>query len=62
MIKKFYCDICEKIFSSGYEMAQHFRSKEHRGKAGEKNLDFLIEKFTKGVKATIDPNQVNKKN
>lgn len=62
MAKQFYCDICEMTFLSGYEMAQHFRSKEHRDKASGGNLDSLIEKFVKGVKAAIDPDQTNKKN
>lgn len=57
MTKKFYCDICGLSFSSGYEMARHFRSKEHRDKASGGNLDSLIEKFISGVKAVIDPSK-----
>ena len=58
MIEKFRCYLCGKTFSSGFGLADHFRSKEHRDKAAGKNLDSLIEKFIGGVKTAINPSKV----
>jgi len=57
-MEKYYCNSCRLIFSSGLEMAEHFRSKEHRDTASGKNLDSLIEKFIVGIKNAINPNQM----
>lgn len=57
MGKTFYCHICDLTFSSGYEMADHFRSNEHRDKASDGNLDLLMEKFITGVKVAINSSQ-----
>jgi len=54
MNKQFFCGICGIPFSSGYELAEHFRSKEHRDKAAGGNLVSLIDKFISGIKADID--------
>ncbi len=54
MIKRFECELCEEVFSSAYEMAQHFRSEEHRKKGDIGNLDMLTEKFVSGLKADLD--------
>lgn len=60
MIRQFDCGICNKVFSSAWEMADHFRSDEHREKANGGNLDSLIEKFIAGIKTSIDPKQNEK--
>ena len=57
MTRQFDCNLCNKVFSSAWEMADHFRSDEHREKANGGNLDSLIEKFTAHVKKAIDSNQ-----
>lgn len=61
MNNKFHCGICDLSFSSGYTLAQHFRSKEHRDRLNF-GADSIMEKFIEGVKAAIDPNQTGKKN
>lgn len=53
MNKQFFCSICDLTFSSSWEMAQHFRSEEHRDKAGGLNLDSLIEKFLSSIRTTV---------
>ena len=57
MAEKFYCDICEKIFSSGYALAYHLRSKEHRDKLNF-GSDSVIEKFIRGIKAEMDKKEI----
>lgn len=57
--KQFFCNICGISFSLGYEMADHFQTKEHREKAAGGNLDLLIEKFISSVKTAIDSNGKN---
>lgn len=53
MAKKFYCAICDVSFESGYALAQHFRSKEHRDRLNF-GTDSIIEKFIKSLKGLID--------
>lgn len=52
MDKKFYCDLCEVTCSSGYELARHLRSKEHRDKL-HFGTDSVMEKFIKDVRKSI---------
>lgn len=54
MIKKFECELCEEVFSSGFEMAQHFRTEEHMRKGAIGNLDSLIVKFFRHIKTNIE--------
>lgn len=56
MKKQFYCNICELSFESGYGLASHLRSKEHRDRLNF-GTDSVVEKFLRGVKAAIDPNK-----
>lgn len=51
----FYCDLCSKSFVSGYALAEHFRSKEHKTVAGEGRIDSLMDQFVDTFKS-IDEN------
>lgn len=42
---EFYCALCQKSFVSGYSLAEHFRSKEHKTAAGEGRIDSLLNQF-----------------
>lgn len=52
MDKKFYCAICDISFESGYALAQHLRSKEHREKLNF-GMDSILEKFIKNARKLI---------
>jgi len=57
MNKKFCCDLCGVTCSSGYELAQHLQSKEHKDKVNS-GTDSVIEKFIKRARELI--NESNK--
>lgn len=59
MIKRFECELCRKIFSSGFEMVDHFQSDEHKEKANDSSLGSLIDKFINHVKANISKQDRN---
>ena len=61
MTKRFECTICNKEFLSAYEMAQHFRSAEHKRVGEGDYLDSIIGDFISGVKTSIaNQNEKNK--
>lgn len=53
MTKRFECELCQKLFSSCYEMVEHFKSDEHKEKANDGSLDSLIDRFIGHVKTNI---------
>ena len=43
----FYCNTCEKEFSSWKALKVHYRSEEHKKRAGIGNPEVLAERFAK---------------
>lgn len=52
MDRTFYCHLCELSFLSGYALAQHLRSKEHRDRL-HFGVDSVVEKFIENVRKSI---------
>jgi hypothetical protein len=50
---KFRCELCEKSFVSGYALAEHFRSKEHRRASGEGRIESLMDGLVDNFKKSI---------
>jgi len=50
---KFRCELCEKSFVSGYALADHFRSKEHREVAGKGRIESLMDSLANNLKKRI---------
>ena len=53
MDKRFYCFRCRLSFLSGYALAHHLQSKEHKDKL-HFGTDSIIEKFISHVKESND--------